>query len=572
MMEQRDPPPPAVALYLVLFDPTIGCVRNCSLRSVPSMSSAHLLSLPLTTVRSYTIAWHRAIPGLDLAGVEFRSLPSGLHAVDADVVYFLHRGYVGVSVFAREEADTSARGAGFVAVGVLLAVEEGRLGRAWRRVGDLRRLIAAGLREETARGVLDRFWEDECCQGNELAPAVGGDVGRTRALSVVTGHEGTETGAGDEHPAHAVETLLDVFGPLVFPLHRLALLRKRILFLCAPPVQQACHFAYVVSVLSRLPTDLCEALAPDVTTASRLRSLYCVGIHDIPDLEEAKTDEAGWIACTTDDILRDKTTLYDVLVEMGGTRKARARWPVLRWSDGTVVKATQRDWRRYRLLRTRLEDVKKCLEKYHDDPHEQNEEEEEEEEEEEDDAPLLRSNTTLLDVYPGSVYDHEMVEPVSWTRMALEGLMWWASAGEMDGWESDEARADRSLFDDFASGLDLSAFVDPSDDAPQMLDGARATATVVTAYFHRLTTRVFSVMADMVEEAEDNASDQDDGDDVDDVEMVVGIAREDITDMGLEPWSGMDQNFVREALRLYFGRANSVVAEAETTICGLRIC
>jgi len=45
-----------------------------------------------------------------------------------------------------------------------------------------------------------------------------------------------------EHPALSVLEYLDTFGPLVFPLHRLALLRKRILLVKSPPVQLTCDF------------------------------------------------------------------------------------------------------------------------------------------------------------------------------------------------------------------------------------------------------------------------------------------------------------------------------------------
>ena len=45
-----------------------------------------------------------------------------------------------------------------------------------------------------------------------------------------------------EHPALAMHDFLDTFGPLIFPLYRAALLRKRILLLGHPPVQQLCNF------------------------------------------------------------------------------------------------------------------------------------------------------------------------------------------------------------------------------------------------------------------------------------------------------------------------------------------
>ena len=44
------------------------------------------------------------------------------------------------------------------------------------------------------------------------------------------------------HPALVLPELLEVFGPLIFPLFRAALLRKRILLLTEAPVEKACDF------------------------------------------------------------------------------------------------------------------------------------------------------------------------------------------------------------------------------------------------------------------------------------------------------------------------------------------
>lgn len=44
------------------------------------------------------------------------------------------------------------------------------------------------------------------------------------------------------HPAWSLTSLLDKFGPLIFPIHRAALLRKRILISCHAPVHEICDF------------------------------------------------------------------------------------------------------------------------------------------------------------------------------------------------------------------------------------------------------------------------------------------------------------------------------------------
>lgn len=44
------------------------------------------------------------------------------------------------------------------------------------------------------------------------------------------------------HPLWSIVKLLDKFGPLIFPIHRAALLRKRILITTCAPLQEACNF------------------------------------------------------------------------------------------------------------------------------------------------------------------------------------------------------------------------------------------------------------------------------------------------------------------------------------------
>lgn len=65
---------------------------------------------------------------------------------------------------------------------------------------------------------------------------------RNRSFSVTTvlGPSGLPLSA--HHPALSMWDLINGFGPLLFPLHRAALLRKRILFVGQAPIEQACNF------------------------------------------------------------------------------------------------------------------------------------------------------------------------------------------------------------------------------------------------------------------------------------------------------------------------------------------
>jgi hypothetical protein len=51
------------------------------------------------------------------------------------------------------------------------------------------------------------------------------------------------------HPAWSLTSLLDTFGPLIFAIHRAALLRKRILISTHAPVHQVCNFGAHLSTI-----------------------------------------------------------------------------------------------------------------------------------------------------------------------------------------------------------------------------------------------------------------------------------------------------------------------------------
>lgn len=94
-------------------------------------------------------------------------------------------------------------------------------------------------------GPLDHYW-DRCRIHDTLQPETSDSqansaLRRGRSLSTATVVLTDQT-LPPEHPALSVLDYLDTFGPLVFPLHRLALLRKRILLVKSPPVRLACDF------------------------------------------------------------------------------------------------------------------------------------------------------------------------------------------------------------------------------------------------------------------------------------------------------------------------------------------
>ncbi|KAL5115497.1 hypothetical protein ACEQ8H_006638 [Pleosporales sp. CAS-2024a] len=468
----------------------------------------------------YTIAWRRTTTEIALENaVEYKSLPSGLHSQASDLVYFTHAGYAGLSAFARGEAGAEERHASFVAVGIL-ARRDGVLGRAWGVAGRLQSVAKTiADDDEGSTAPLEELWAEHTSRAHgETAAAAAGDEERLPAF----------------HPARAMLPYLDMFGPLVFRLQQAALLRKRILFVGRPPVRAMCEFVYILSILSSLSPRDADLLLPGTEARLRLPTLFSVGVHDIAALETLT--DGGWAACTTDEIIATKSSLYDVLVEMPDAHAEPKRWPRLRTSAGTLMKASQRDVARYKMVHKELFKHRSggSAARYTDNDND----------DASDSAPLASRDSIdahgAEDEY-SERHDDSMVEPMTWTRLAYSGFMWWASAGEKDMTATSEREADGELLGD------LSAF------SPCKLE------TAIIAYFHRQTSTLVSTLSDMIEE--------DDGEEHEDV---VTLGRQQLSTLGLDTWSEADRAFVSEFGEMYMGRGVEVRGD-EVDCCGLRV-
>lgn len=520
----------------------------------------------------YTIAWKRTKSEIALEdGVEYKSLPSGLHAVQSDLVYFTHAGYAGLSAFARGEGSAEERNATFVSVGVLVQNQGrfGRLGRAWLLAARLERL-ATTLADCQTVAPLEEFWAEQVTATKDKAANTGKVRGhsRARAISTVSALVADDETLPENHPARSILHYLDTFGPLAFRLQQAALLRKRILFVGNAPVRTACEFVYNLSVLSSISSRDTQHLLPGTEDLLRLPTLFSVGVHDIPTLQEwgqpkhgrhtpGERPMAGWVACTTDDIIATKTQLYDLVVELptavdtGGQQK---RWPKIRTSDGRLVRASQRDVSRYQLLHKEL-----FKQRNRPPASPKNTDEDTDPDDSNDDqAPLLsrdENDGKRAEDEFNEMYDDSIAEPMTWSRVAYQGFMWWATAGERDSYTTTERERDRELMGELASY-------------------SQSVETGIIAYFHRQTSLLVRSLSHIIqghreEDSEDDDEDGGEGESVGEGEVVV-MDRNDVSRMGLDTWSEADRVFVNEFGSLYFGRMVHVQG-SEVDCCGLRI-
>ncbi|KAG9008709.1 hypothetical protein FRB93_006255 [Tulasnella sp. JGI-2019a] len=231
-----------------------------------------------------------------LSGVEFSSLPSGLHGVEVDVVYFVKDGLDAVSIFRRRKLPEAhgKRGYSMEAFGVFLGPSP--YPRPWRHV--------TALQEIHDREALESYFHDH--KYDALSPS---NIPQTLSdweseLSV------------SSHPLLQLPYLLRVIGPSFLTIFKYVLARKRVLLYTNTPVQ-------IAGLLAKCCIDVAfgeiggdERGRPSSPDDRRPKALGTVGLIDIDMLKAESSTGLGWTACTTDALFLERPALYDLIVDL----------------------------------------------------------------------------------------------------------------------------------------------------------------------------------------------------------------------------------------------------------------
>lgn len=353
---------------------------------------------------------------------------------------------------------------------------------------------------------------------------------------------------------------------------------------------------YNISVLSTLPFSVLSLLSPSSSDLSRLRPLFSIGVHDLALLEEYShqqgqaynniTSASPWVACTTDEVLRLKSSLYDVVVTLPPRARYRKKcWPKIESPVGVLVKATQRDLRRYRKLRKGLGQYTMSMSPPGD---------------------VLESSEVGVDGFKATSNDEESAcEKASWKELAYSGFLWWASAGEKRQDNNAEEDVDRvaptlgrvndqgervPLLDGFpderedcngnfrqmrASAMDSSSILSPQTPGlpgPQQYNSSAGVEMDIVAYFHRLTARIFEGMAEVIQSngsecIDCGVNEEEEGEvynaTTDERRVLldtngfrsqsltpqpvdIWLSKDEMVSLGLDRWSMSDEKFVKE--------------------------
>ncbi|TEB25766.1 hypothetical protein FA13DRAFT_1777318 [Coprinellus micaceus] len=330
--------------------------------------------------RGNVLDWHfSADDDLDIEslGLEFSALPSGLHQLDEDVIYFTTTSkpkhtsnsppqtYHALALFRRRRTSHPLyRGFLLGSLGILVAGPSERVVRAtpWRHLTTLK--VVAERCYSRPGSEPSALVDIPASEGEEwFAPAreffeQRRDRGVSAAQEPWTNwkdelHDEVRfwlrSSACPSHPpdpplTHITPTLalpsvLSLLGPASLTLYRHLLTRKRILIYTKPPVEFACVMCYAaVDMVRSVQQEVQEGYMDDAedgkvtvipsrhSPSETTRVLGMVTLHDLlgskfgddGDTEHSDEDGVGrgWIACTTDALFLEKPSYYDLLIDL----------------------------------------------------------------------------------------------------------------------------------------------------------------------------------------------------------------------------------------------------------------
>ncbi|KAG7813929.1 hypothetical protein KL921_000203 [Ogataea angusta] len=559
----------------------IPTVANPSRVSQAALCGMFLAKFDVHT--GYELKWFRSLNEslYPSKGLEFKALPSGLHSVDTDIICFVHEKgepnlantkslLYGILVFKQNlssqktvDGNVDRNSVKMYSLGVLVDPEhlnEPWMPRVysscWNYRNELNRLVTRFLdsgEEKDKYNSLEQFWTIHRFKGpNDLSTKFKDimknvNINRRKSIQTLTNDEpqnadrGASSESGmttrtladtstdgalpkndsdldqynidDEHMVNYLLPLMETLGPLVYRLWKLALTRKKII-IYAPQnshrsISELSKIVYCVSLISSIPKDLKLTLIKSRViqqeTLEHLTPLYNVCVNDIGFLKSQKN---GFIASTSDQIILEKTELYHYSLQLPDTDQGE---PLLVASGSTKpILATPRDFNRFKLVYAAFfENVVRGD---------------------------LRIDDLEVNLPP---HARATTEPLSLREVVWKGFSWWATAGSSES-PRDEFEEEYDLLDD--------------------VDQTKVERLVsLIGYFQKLTTKLFTILVDIINNSEsdhlnEGTSESDTLVDHASRDHSLWIEPHDLYEMGLDPYSTTDRQFVTVLCMVWWGR------------------
>ncbi|KAI8090248.1 uncharacterized protein B0P05DRAFT_530004 [Gilbertella persicaria] len=263
-------------------------------------------------------------PDIDLEGIEYQAICSGLHKIESDVILFTRQKHqLGLCVFENKPTrDHANRGAYMKAIGVLVQPSDTVLHHTVFLKQEISKHMVPQEDIEPSRyDDLIQYYTQHQSQTQPTrlstydAPQ---DLNMNRSVNDNLRHTIIAPQRREYDGMDVFTDLIRQFGPHIFVLWKAALLRKRIMLLNTPPMEIACKYVHLIHLLGQVPPVFQKKVG-------QIEAKFAMGVNDIPQLEK-QYQKKSYIACTPDSIFQMKTELYDILVKMPascGTHRAR---------------------------------------------------------------------------------------------------------------------------------------------------------------------------------------------------------------------------------------------------------
>lgn len=479
----------------------------------------------------YEMVWSQSQNNISVEGLEFKVLPSGIHEYEAATLYLTHEWggklYYGLARFRQlnlnESTETNRDLIRMYSLGILLEPVKGKYWKpnefgtiGWEHL-------------ESVDDVLVDFLKDE-------------QIGHIEALySKLTGIDQLDIPKPSssnpmlKHPLSLLPAVLSVVGPLAFPIYKAALLRKRLLIFNHSSqggdlIQGPCNrdpelcgaLAYIISLLSIIPKDVNLESLDQQSLYSQ--PVYSVGLQDMNS--RLLDHYPGYIACTSDEILKYQKNLYDYGIFMPSTDSQVCQ---LAASDNLdqPIRATFNDYTKFlKTFRQLLKEGETFIS---------------------DDSSSIKTSNSLFSALRFDIHgessdirlDHEpawwldeATSPMSWREYIWLAFAWFASAGTTNRATSENA------------------FNEEDSEAAATRDSVKQLLiqfTIIVGNFHKLTKKWFYLIDEIVSETiEDKTSNGQL------TKVTLELTHQDIVDMELDPYSHEDLEFVRQFVLLYW--------------------
>ncbi|CAD1813366.1 uncharacterized protein CPAR2_504130 [Candida parapsilosis] len=500
----------------------------------------------------YKLLWSSTSKDVPLEGIEYKSFPSGIHDLQEATVFLSHESggnlFYGLSCFKQFVIDQKKiddrDNLKMYSVGIICEPKQSTwkanefINNGWEYIEELKSVLNDLEREIVGK--------NEAGHDVDLMKFIEKNLLRIGSEPSTLNIPETEPAKG-KHLLLNLPQMFETLGPLIFAIYKQSLLRKNILIFNELHLNNGddtqttdkdnysllSSFSYLLAILSVVPKS---AKLPSPKLHSQ-QPLYNIGLNELSSklLQRLQNSENGYIAVTSDEILKDHS-IYDIAVEIGDTIKVFDR-------NKSGIKATIRDYHKFQVLYSDLvtggsnftnksnvstDDLSSVTSRTED-----------------DDNSIHSSSPVAAKMYANispridnepSWWQHDAVEPVSWTESIWSAFSWFASAGQQLNIEEE------------SPDVKLNKQID-------LLDLLH-----VVGYFHQLTSKWLNYIDEAIEEEEAEHRNNGNSEDEQLVNKVeLHLTYQDMVDMELDPYSHQDVQFLKEfAMQYYPERVESV--------------